>query len=121
MMRQSSLAAILGLAGLLAAGPAMAAENCQKSDFDGWLKAVAKDAAAQGVSQAAIEKGLGVARFDPAVVKKDRGQGVFSQTFLAVLRPHGRAVPGQAGAGLHQEIRRHLRSGSRSSSACRRR
>jgi lytic murein transglycosylase len=82
MMRQSSLAAILGLAGLLAAGPVTAAENCQKTDFDGWLKAVAKDAVAQGVSQAAIEKGLGVARFDPAVVKKDRGQGVFSQTFL---------------------------------------
>src|SRR5690606_39658950 len=35
-----------------------------------------------GVSQATIQKGLGVARFDPNVVKKDRGQGVFSQTFL---------------------------------------
>ena len=82
MMRRNSLAAILGLGGLLAAGPVLAAESCQKSDFDGWLKAVAKDAAAQGVSQAAIEKGLGAARFDPAIVKKDRSQGVFSQTFL---------------------------------------
>jgi lytic murein transglycosylase len=82
MMRPQSLAAILSLAAALAAGPVVAAENCQKTDFDGWLKAVAKDAAAQGVSQAAIQKGLGVARFDPAIVKKDRGQGVFSQTFL---------------------------------------
>jgi lytic murein transglycosylase len=81
-MRPNSVAAILCLAGVLAAGPVIAAENCQKTDFDGWLQAVAQEAAAQGVSQGAIQKGLGIARFDPAVVKKDRGQGVFSQTFL---------------------------------------
>ncbi len=82
MKRQSSLAAILALCGVLAAGPVLAAENCQKSDFDGWLRSVAQEAAAQGVSQSAIQTGLGAARFDPAVVKKDRAQGVFSQTFL---------------------------------------
>lgn len=82
MKPKSSLAAILAVAGALVALPAAAAENCQKSDFDGWLKSVAQEAAKQGVSQAAIQKGLSVARFDPAVVKKDRSQGVFSQTFL---------------------------------------
>lgn len=82
MKPKSSLAAILALAAALAAGPAVAAENCQRTDFDGWVKAVGKEAAAQGVSQAAIQAGLAAVRFDPAVVKKDRGQGVFSQTFL---------------------------------------
>ena len=82
MKPKSSLAAILAVAGALVALPAAAAENCQKSDFDGWLKSVAQEAAKQGVSQEAIQKGLSVARFDTAVVKKDRSQGVFSQTFL---------------------------------------
>lgn len=82
MTRKSTVAAILALAALLAAGPVVAAENCQKTDFDGWLKAVGKEAAAQGVSQEAIQQGLAAARFDAATVKKDRSQGVFSQTFL---------------------------------------
>lgn len=82
MTTRNSLAAMLGFGAVLFAGPAPAAENCQKSNFDGWLQGVAQDAAKQGVSQAAVQKGLGVARFDPSVVKKDRGQGVFSQTFL---------------------------------------
>jgi lytic murein transglycosylase len=82
MIRRHSLAASLLLAGLAAAQPAPAAENCQKTNFEGWLKGVAQDAAAQGVSQGAIQAGLGVARFDPNIVKRDRGQGVFSQTFL---------------------------------------
>jgi len=82
MMRFTSLVAIFGLSAIAAAGPAFAAENCQKSDFDGWVKGVAQDAAKQGVSQSAIQQGLAAVRFDPSVVKKDRSQGVFSQTFL---------------------------------------
>lgn len=82
MMRFTSLVAIFGLSALAAAGPAFAAENCQKSDFDGWVKGVAQEAAKQGVSQSAIQEGLAAVRFDPSVVKKDRSQGVFSQTFL---------------------------------------
>jgi lytic murein transglycosylase len=82
MIQRHGLAASLLLAGLAAAQPAPAAENCQKTNFEGWLKGVAQDAAAQGVSQGAIQAGLGVARFDPNIVKRDRGQGVFSQTFL---------------------------------------
>jgi lytic murein transglycosylase len=82
MKLKRSLAAILAIAGAVTVLPAAAAENCQKSDFDGWLKSVAKEAAAQGVSQGAIQQGLAAARFDAGVVKKDRGQGVFSQTFL---------------------------------------
>lgn len=70
------------LAGMMAAGPAMAA-NCHKErDFNSWLNGVAKEAAAAGVSQEAIQAGLGGVRFDQGIVNKDRAQGVFSQTFL---------------------------------------
>ncbi|MCB1501889.1 MAG: lytic murein transglycosylase [Bauldia sp.] len=82
MTRLQRLAPLIALAAATMAAPALAAESCQKTDFDGWVKGVAKEAAAQGVSQAAIQKGLAAVRFDPAIVKKDRSQGVFSQTFL---------------------------------------
>ena len=67
---------------LCVAGPALAA-GCQKeSNFAAWLDGVRKEAAAQGVSQGAINSALANVQFDPAVVKKDRAQGVFTQDFL---------------------------------------
>ena len=54
----------------------------QEANFDAWLDGERREAAAAGISQKAIDAGLGVVRFDPGVVKKDRAQGVFSQTFL---------------------------------------
>jgi lytic murein transglycosylase len=81
MLKKAAPAAIL-LAAILAITPAWAA-NCHKErDFNSWLKGVARDAAAAGVSQNAIQAGLGVAQFDQGIVNKDRAQGVFSQTFL---------------------------------------
>ena len=82
MTKRQRLAPLIVVAALVAAGPALAAENCQKADFNGWVKGVAQEAAAQKVSQSAIQQGLAAVRFDPSVVKKDRSQGVFSQTFL---------------------------------------
>jgi len=70
------------LAGTLLIGP-VAAQNCHpEGSFDGWLQSFRRDAAAAGISEAAINAGLKGIRFDPAIVKKDRAQGVFSQTFL---------------------------------------
>lgn len=70
------------LAGILFAGPAIA-QNCHpEGSFDAWLQSFRQDAAAAGISQAAIDAGLKGVRFDPSIVKKDRAQGVFSQTFL---------------------------------------
>jgi lytic murein transglycosylase len=64
------------------AGPALA-QNCHpEGSFEGWLQSFRQDAAAQGISQDAVSAGLNGVRFDPAIVKKDRAQGVFSQTFL---------------------------------------
>ncbi len=74
--------AAVAAAFLCVAGPALAA-GCQKEpNFAAWLGGVRKEAAAQGVSQGAIKSALADVQFDPAVVKKDRAQGVFTQDFL---------------------------------------
>lgn len=70
------------LAGALLAGPAIA-QNCHpEGSFDAWLQSFRGDAAAAGISEGAINAGLQGVRFDQSIVKKDRAQGVFSQTFL---------------------------------------
>lgn len=67
---------------LCVAGPALAA-SCQKEpNFAAWLDGVRKEAAGLGVSQGAINSALANVEFDPAIVKKDRAQGVFTQDFL---------------------------------------
>lgn len=70
------------LAGALLAGPALAQSCHPEGSFDAWLKSFRQDAAAAGISEGAINAGLKGVRFDPGIVKKDRAQGVFSQTFL---------------------------------------
>jgi lytic murein transglycosylase len=52
------------------------------TSFESWLAGFKKQAEAEGVSRAAIEKGLAGVAFDPAIVRRDQGQGVFQQTFL---------------------------------------
>jgi lytic murein transglycosylase len=64
------------------AGPALAQSCHPEGSFEAWLKRFRQDAAAAGVSEDTIAAGLKGVRFDPAIVKKDRAQGVFSQTFL---------------------------------------
>ncbi len=70
------------VAGSLAGGPALAQSCHPEGSFEGWLQSFRKDAAAAGISENAIAAGLQGVRFDPAIVQKDRAQGVFSQTFL---------------------------------------
>jgi lytic murein transglycosylase len=80
-IRFSTVAAAIVSVAVLA-GPALA-QSCQpEGSFEGWLKRFRQDAAAAGISENAIAAGLKGIRFDPAIVKKDRAQGVFSQTFL---------------------------------------
>jgi lytic murein transglycosylase len=70
------------LAGASMAGPAFSAA-CQKDmGFDRWLEGVKQEAAAQGISQTTIASALPEMVFDPAIVRRDRGQGVFQQSFL---------------------------------------
>ena len=68
---------------VMCAGQAMAA-SCQNTNgsYERWLEAFKKDAAAQGISQTVIAAAAPSMTFDPAIIKRDHGQSVFSQSFL---------------------------------------
>ncbi|HVZ52352.1 MAG TPA: lytic murein transglycosylase [Pseudolabrys sp.] len=70
------------IAALMLAGQANAAV-CQKDmSFDRWLDGFKKEAIAQGISPSTIAAASPHMTFDPAIIKRDHGQGVFQQTFL---------------------------------------
>ncbi|WP_237152767.1 lytic murein transglycosylase [Oryzibacter oryziterrae] len=70
------------IAALLLPSAAAAATCSAKGDgFDGWLAGYKGDLTKAGVAQSVVDSALAGVSFDPAVIKKDRGQGVFSQTF----------------------------------------
>ncbi|HMT13850.1 MAG TPA: lytic murein transglycosylase [Aestuariivirga sp.] len=75
----------LTLATLLLTGMSLAAaaQTCGKSadGFDGFKRQVAAEAKGQGYSAQAIAA-LAAVQYDPVVIKRDRAQNVFSQTFL---------------------------------------
>jgi lytic murein transglycosylase len=64
---------------LALAGPSLAAP-CG-GDFDTWLVDFKREAASKGISQRGIGSALDGVTADPAVLSRDRGQRVFSQTF----------------------------------------
>ena len=81
-MRKTASRIAAAMFGLLLAGQADAAP-CQKDmSFERWLDAFKKEAVAQGISPAVIAAASSSMTFDPAIIKRDRGQGVFQQTFL---------------------------------------
>jgi lytic murein transglycosylase len=70
-------------AALLAmASPALAAQcgNSSKG-FDGFIKSFKQEAAAQGIGKRGLSALNGLS-YDRAIIKKDRAQGVFSQSFM---------------------------------------
>lgn len=81
-MRKAVLNFVAIAAGLLLAGTAGAATCRHGGSFEQWLDAFKKEAIAQGISPKVIAAASPSLIFDPAVVKRDRGQGVFQQTFL---------------------------------------
>jgi lytic murein transglycosylase len=63
--------------------PASAPPNCQNTgSFERWTEDFKKEAVAKGISPQVIHAALGDFVLDPAVIKRDRNQGVFSQSFL---------------------------------------
>jgi lytic murein transglycosylase len=74
---------------MMSATPALAAA-CGTGTFEAWLEDFKKEAAAKGVSQAAIATGLAGVTLDKAVITRDHSQKVFSQTFEEFS---GRMVP----------------------------
>jgi lytic murein transglycosylase len=65
-------------------------------DFGAWLQGVKTEAAAQGISQRAIQSGLGGITYDPAVIARDHAQGVFRQSFEQFS---GRMIPPRLARG----------------------
>jgi lytic murein transglycosylase len=69
--------------------PARAAAPCG-GDFGAWLAGVKQEAAADGISQRAIQAGLAGVVYDPSIIARDHAQGVFKQSFEEFS---GRMVP----------------------------
>jgi lytic murein transglycosylase len=82
MRRTTAWLAMAFLAG--AVTPALAAAPCRTStpSFERWLEDFKRDAVAEGVARNVVDSALAGVTFDPAIVSKDRGQGVFQQSFL---------------------------------------
>ena len=74
--------AVLVLGAVVSAGAAQAAGRCGQGSFESWLGEFKREAVAAGVSREAVEAGLAGVTLDPAIIKRDHGQGVFQQTFL---------------------------------------
>jgi lytic murein transglycosylase len=81
-------AAAVGVA-LTISGAALAAP-CGTGSFQAWLDDFKAEAAAKGISQAAIASGLNGVTLDQSVLSRDHSQKVFSQTFEEFS---GRMVP----------------------------
>src|SRR3954454_14122897 len=79
-MRVASWTAF-GLAAILLSNPVFALTCQDPAGFDKWLGDVRREAAAQGISAQAINAGLAGVAYDPAIIKKDRGQRFFRQSF----------------------------------------
>lgn len=74
-----TLAAALALSFPIAAS----AQTCtQQESFESWREKMKRDAVAAGVSRATVAKVLDDAAYDPAIVRRDRSQSVFAQSFL---------------------------------------
>src|ERR1700688_1864858 len=71
------------VAGLLASGAVHAAAPCRTGgSYDAWLAALEREAVANGVSQRTVAEVAPYLTYDQKIVNIDRGQRVFSQTFL---------------------------------------
>jgi lytic murein transglycosylase len=75
---------MLLFAALLAIGTAARADvPCRTSgSYEGWLAGFEHEAAAQGISQRAVAAAAPYLTYDQRIVNIDRGQRVFTQTFL---------------------------------------
>ena len=73
--------ALGALVAVAAATPSYAQSSCQSSPFPVWLEQVKAEAASKGISQRAISAALDNVTFDPGIVRRDRGQKVFKQSF----------------------------------------
>jgi lytic murein transglycosylase len=71
---------------------------CGTGSFQAWLDDFKTEAAAKGISQAAIASGLNGVTLDQSVLSRDRSQKVFSQSFEEFS---GRMVPPRVARGAN--------------------
>jgi lytic murein transglycosylase len=106
MMRRTGVA--LTLIAALGGTPALAQENCRNTgSFDRWLADFKREAAAQKISQAAINAASPYLVLDQRIINIDRGQRFFAQTFLEFsgkMVPTNRLQTGAAKIKQHQAI-----------------
>jgi lytic murein transglycosylase len=65
------------------AGEALANHTCRNvGTFEQWMARFRQEAQASGISPTTISRALDGVTYDPAVIRRDHGQGVFQQSFL---------------------------------------
>jgi lytic murein transglycosylase len=67
---------------LIGLAPHVFAACGSPAEFGRWLQGFKKEAVAQGISPQTVSYALDGLSYDPATIAKDRGQGVFAQSFL---------------------------------------
>ena len=97
-------------AAVLAAGQATAATCRDPAGFEKWLDDIGQEAVAQGISPEAVKQGLSGVTFDQSIIRKDRGQGVFKQSFEQFA---GRMVSPARLKGGANMLKRHAATLSR--------
>jgi lytic murein transglycosylase len=103
MRQRGAISAIVGLAALWTVGSAAApaAAPCRTGGpYDKWLAEFEREALAQGISQQAIAAAAPYLTYDQRIVNIDRGQRVFTQTFLEFSDRMAAAYRIQRGAAL---------------------
>lgn len=88
-MRLTAFTGAVALAVLAFGAPALGAPaqavpaNCRNTaSFDRWVDQFKREALAQGIKPQTVADVSPYLTFDPAIVRRDRGQGVFQQSFL---------------------------------------
>jgi lytic murein transglycosylase len=69
------------------------------ASFEQWLGAFKQEAVAQGIARGTVETALAGVAFDQNIVNRDRGQGVFQQSFLQFASRMADGYRLQSGAG----------------------
>src|SRR5271155_1412231 len=83
IMGRRGLSGVVLLGAIVLAGSAAHAAACRTDGtYEAWLADFEREAVAQGISQSAIADAAPYLTYDQRIVNIDRGQRVFSQTFL---------------------------------------
>jgi lytic murein transglycosylase len=103
LIRFVTLIALAALAAGLASPSAKAQSGARchgGASFERWLESFKQEAMSKGISRNAIAAAAPYLTFDPGIVRKDRGQGVFQQTFLEFAARMAGSRVGSASAQL---------------------